>query len=293
MADALRSTDPGLVDHHLRIAEQASGLPIRRHCADGPIEELTRTEVSQPAILALSLALHEVARELWPGPAFVAGHSLGEYAAAVAAGSLHADDAMSLVVVRSRLMAAVQAQAPGAMAAIVGPCCEAVAAWCEDASPIGPVCIANFNSPKQTVVSGSREAVARVCALAEEHGARRAKTLPVGGAFHSPAMDGVRAALAAASAGVAWRRAAVPLAANAPGRLVREPEDVRAALIEQISAPVRWIDCVRALAAGGCTDAVELGPGRVLTGLMRTVEPGIRAVAADSRAKAHEAAAAS
>src|SRR4051794_13339559 len=109
MADGLRSTDPGLVAHHLRIAEQAWGLPIRRHCADDPIEELTRTEVSQPAILALSLALHEVARELWPGPAFVAGHSLGEYAAAVAAGSLHADDAMSLVVVRSRLMAAVQA----------------------------------------------------------------------------------------------------------------------------------------------------------------------------------------
>jgi [acyl-carrier-protein] S-malonyltransferase len=284
MADALRSTDPGLVDRHLRIAEQASGLPIARICAEGPIEELTRTEVSQPAILAVSLALYEVARELWPAPSFAAGHSLGEYAAAVAAGALGAEDAMSLVVARSRLMAAVQAQAPGAMAAIVGAPAQAVAAWCDDAALLAPVAIANFNAPTQTVVSGAREGVARVCALAGESGAR-AITLPVGGAFHSPAMDAVRAGLAEATAAVAWRDPAVPLATNAVGRLLSSAQDVRAALIEQVSAPVRWVDCVRALAAAGATDAVELGPGRVLTGLMRAIEPGIRAVAGDSRAK--------
>jgi [acyl-carrier-protein] S-malonyltransferase len=284
MLAALEATDPGLVERHLGLAEELSGLPLRRLCAGGPPEQLKRTEVSQPALLALSLALIELAREAGLRPAFVAGHSLGEYAAAVAAGALGAEDAMRLVVRRSRLMAALQAERPGAMAAVLGPPAETVAGWCEAASTdCGPVAVANLNAPTQTVVSGAQEGVDGVCALAGEAGAR-AVHLPVGGAFHSPQMEPVRDALAGAAAAIEWRPAAAPLAANARGALVSSAAGVRAALVAQVAAPVRWVECMRALRAAGCTRFLELGPGRVLGGLARAIVPDAEVAAAGSRA---------
>jgi [acyl-carrier-protein] S-malonyltransferase len=176
-------------------------------------------------------------------------------------------------------MAAVQERHPGAMAAVIGPSADAVAAWCARSGEVG---VANHNGPAQTVVSGTVGAVEELCAHARGAGARVLR-LPVGGAFHSPAMQPVRAALERSVAAMRWRAPEVPLAVNASGAILSSAEDVRAALVEQVAAPVRWVECVRALVAAGCTTFLELGPGRVLGGLVRAVAPEVEVYAADSR----------
>jgi [acyl-carrier-protein] S-malonyltransferase len=282
MGAGLRATDPGLYDCYLGRAEELSGLPLRRHL-DGPMEVLTRTEVAQPALFALELALYELAGEHGVRPRCVGGHSVGEYAAAVAAGCLSPDDGIRLVVERSRRMAAVQEAQRGAMAAILGPSADSVAAWCALARDAGAVAVANLNTPTQTVASGSARAVDEVCAMARGTGARAVR-LPVGGAFHTPYMRPVQAAVARAVTALAWRDAKVPMASNVSGAVISSAADVRAALVEQVTAPVRWVDCVRALVNAGCTTFLELGPGRVLANLVRAVDPTVEVHAADSRA---------
>jgi [acyl-carrier-protein] S-malonyltransferase len=283
MGAALDRTDGPLLDRYLELAEDTSRLPIRRLCREGSLEELTRTEVSQPALLAVSLALTDVAREAGLEPAFVAGHSLGEYSAAVAAGVLGAEDGMRLVARRGRLMADRQAERPGGMAAILGLGASATAELCRRVEPAaGTVTVANLNSDRQIVISGVTDAVAQVGALARDAGAR-VVDLPVGGAFHSPLMEPVREAMAAAAASVAWHDPVVPLVANVSGAVLTDGAAVRAALVEQIARPVRWADCVRTLVDAGCDQFVELGAG-ILTGLVRSVDRGVAARAADSRA---------
>jgi [acyl-carrier-protein] S-malonyltransferase len=284
MGAALRASDPSLFDRHLGLADDIAGLPVSRWCLEGPMDRLTRTEVSQPALYALALALTEVAREMGLEPDCVAGHSLGEYAAAVSAGALDAEDGMRLVVRRSRLMAAVQAQRPGAMAAVHGLDSDRLEALCRRAAAAGPVAVANLNTPRQTVVSGSPAGVDRLCELAAEAGGR-AVPLPVGGAFHSSAMAPVRTALHEETAAIAWRDPAVPLASNASGGLVTEAGAVRAALVAQVAEPVRWVECMAALTGAGCTTFLELGPGRVLAGLARSASRDLEAATADSRPK--------
>ena len=290
MGAALRATDPALFDRHLGLADDVAGLPVSRWCLEGPMDRLTRTEVSQPALFALALALTEAAREMGLEPDYVAGHSLGEYAAAVSSGALDAEDGMRLVVLRSRLMAAVQAQRPGAMAAVHGLDADQVEALCRRAVVAGPVAVANLNASRQTVVSGSPAAVYHVCRLAAA-AEGRAVPLPVGGAFHSPAMAPVRTALRQQTAAIAWRDPAVPLASNASGGLVTDAGGVHAALVAQVAEPVRWVECMDALVGAGCTTFLELGPGRVLTGLARARSRDLEAVAADSRRKLAEFAA--
>ena len=281
MGAALRTSDRAVFDHHFGLADDIAGLPVSRLALEGPADELTRTEVSQPALFAFSLALTEIARQEGIEPALVAGHSLGELTAAVAAGALGLEDGMRLVVERSRRMAAVQAAAPGAMAAVLGLDAERVHELCARA---GDVVVANLNAPGQIVVSGACDAVPSLCELVDEAGGRAVR-LPVGGAFHSPAMTPVRDALARAVAGLKWHPPRMPLAANAFGRLVRHPDEVRAALVTQVAAPVRWVDCMQALVSAGATEFLELGPGRVLTGLARTIRRELPVAAADSRPK--------
>ena len=278
MGAALRESDPELFDGYLGLAEEVAELPLRRLCLEGPLEELTRTEVSQPALVALSLALTELARRNGLTPAFVAGHSLGEYAAAVAAGCLGLEDGLRLVVRRSRLMAAVQAERPGAMSAVPSASTPPPSRRC---APMRASPSRTWTRASQTVVSGSATGIERLCELAAAAGARAVR-LPVGGAFHSPAMEPVRAAMAEAAAAVTWRPSEVPIAANASGALVTSATEVHAALVAQITAPVRWVACVRTLAAAGCTGTLELGPGRVLSGLVRAIDGGLETAAADS-----------
>ncbi len=282
MGVELRDERPELFERYFGLAEEASGRPVARLALEGPDEELTRTDVAQPALFALSLALAEVAGEVGLGADFVGGHSLGEYTAAVAAGALGLEEGMQLVARRGRLMAEVQSVTPGTMAAIIGLERRAVEELCAEA---GAVEVANLNSPQQIVVSGEVAGVERVIELAEEAGARQAMPLPVGAAFHSRMMEPVQSELADAMEGLVFRDPSVPIVSNASGELVRSGEDVRQALIDQIASAVQWVKCVETLRANGVDRFVELGPGRVLSGLVRRIDREAETVAADSEAK--------
>ncbi len=285
MGQELLDTRPELFDRYLHLADEASGLAVRRTTLEGPPEELTRTDVAQPALFAVSLAMHELAQEMGLRADFVAGHSLGEYTAAVAAGALPMEAGMRLVSQRGRLMNEIQNQRPGAMAAVIGLDLDRVEALCAEVVDSGDVAPANLNTPQQIVVSGEAAAVDRLVELAPGTGARRAVRLQVGAAFHSKMMEPVQAELAKAMEAIDWSDPQVPLASNASGGLVNTSEDVRRALIAQIASPVRWTDCVAVLAGQDCRTFLELGPGRVLGGLIRQIDPSLSVFAADSGAK--------
>jgi [acyl-carrier-protein] S-malonyltransferase len=286
MGSDLRESDPEVYERYLGQADEISGLSIRQLSLEGPQESLTETNVAQPALFALSLALNEAARDAGLQADFVAGHSLGEYTAAVASRALSFDEGMRLVALRGRLMAEAQAVRPGTMAAIIGLSAEQVTEVCERASDAGHVAPANFNTPTQIVVSGEEPGVVRAMELADEAGAEKVVRLQVGAAFHSVLMEPAQQRMGEEMEIVAWDDAEVPLASNAFGRLVESAGDVRDALYTQIASPVRWVDCVRALEQAGVTTFVELGPGRVLSGLVRQIL-GMEADAssADSRKK--------
>jgi [acyl-carrier-protein] S-malonyltransferase len=272
MGAELLEAEGDLLESYLAQAEAASGLPIRRYCLEGPQEALTRTDVAQPALFTVSLALTDAARSRGLRPGIIAGHSLGEYTAAVAAGALGVDDGMSLVSQRGRLMAAIQDEQPGAMAAIMGLEAGPLGELCGQASDgNGNVTLANLNSPSQIVVSGDDAAVDRLIEIASEAGAARTVKLQVGAAFHSEMMKPVQAKLAEQMAEIEWSDPSVPLISNASGKPVSDADGVREALIAQIASPVRWVDCVQTLVGAGCSEFLELGSGRVLSGLVRQI----------------------
>lgn len=266
----------------------ASGLPIRRYCEEGPLDVLTQTEVAQPALFALCSALTEHARGKGIDPTMVAGHSLGEYTSAVACGCLSAEDGMRLVCERGRLMAEFQAERPGSMAAVLGLPADRLQALCDEASGEGIVVIANLNSPTQLVVSGDQSAVEHLLSLVQGMAGAKAIRLQTGAAFHSPLMKPVQERLAGVMDGLAWNDAAIPLVANASAEVLTKAAEIRQALIAQIGSPVRWSECVATLSRSGCTTFIELGPGRVLSGLIRQIEPEARTFAADSGTKLEE-----
>jgi [acyl-carrier-protein] S-malonyltransferase len=292
MGAELREERPDLFDRYLGMAEEVSGLPIRELCLEGPIEELTRTDVAQPALYSLSLAVAEAAAEAGLRPDFVAGHSLGEYTAAVAAGAMGAEDGIRVVSERGRLMAGIQSERPGAMAAIIGPSTEEVERLCQQASEAGVVTVANLNAPTQTVASGEEAGVMRLIELAQEAGAKRALRLQVGAAFHSELMVPVHERLRGTIEQVSFSDARVPLVSVASGEVVRGADEIREALLTQIISPVRWVEVVQKLVQSGCGSFLEVGPGRVLIGLIRQIEPEVEMAAADSVQKLDEFAAA-
>lgn len=256
--------------------DEALGLSLSRLMAEGPEAELQLTHNTQPAILAHSVAVLTVVADRLGPVAVAAGHSLGEYSAYVAAGALDAADAVRLVRRRGELMLEAGAARPGAMAAVLGLGTLEVEAACAAATAAGQgvVVAANQNAPDQTVISGVPAAVARAGELCQAAGARRVMPLKVSGAFHSPlmepAVDGLRHALDA----VAFADPQFPVAANATARLVTRAQDAVDQLTAQLTAPVRWVECVRA-AASFAPDAtfIEVGPGSVLSGLLRRILP--------------------
>ena len=284
-ADLLEAR-PDLFDRYFDLADEASGLPIRRYALEGPIESLTRTDVAQPALFSLSLALAEAAGELGIEPDFVAGHSLGEYTAAAASGAVSLEDGMRLVALRGKLMNEAQTETPGTMAAVIGLESDRLAELCSQASEAGVVAPANLNTPAQIVVSGEVAGVERLMELAKEAGAEKVVPLQVGAAFHSELMKPTQAKMAEAMEGVAWSDPSVPMASNASGGLVTTADEVRQALVAQIASPVRWVDCAHALSDAGADRYLELGPGRVLGGLTRqTLGMETDAASADSPEK--------
>jgi [acyl-carrier-protein] S-malonyltransferase len=273
---------PSLFERYVVEAERVSGLPLTRFCLEGPLEELTRTDVAQPAIFAVSLALAEHAAGLGIRPRIVAGHSLGEYTAAVAAGTLSFAQGLELVCLRGRLMASIQATRPGAMAAIIGLGRDDVERLCAAVGEYGVAVVANENTPLQTVVSGEVRAIERILELAAGAGAEQTARLNAGAAFHSPLMEPVQQELARALADAEVRAPRMPLVGNASGRALTTTDELLDELRRQTVSPVRWVDSVRTMLASGVRTFLELGPGRVLTGLVRQIDPTVDAVAADS-----------
>jgi [acyl-carrier-protein] S-malonyltransferase len=256
-------------------ADAALGEPLSRLCFDGPEEQLKLTANTQPAILTVSLAAFAVLAARGVGFAGVAGHSLGEYSAVGAAGGLGVEDLVRTVRRRGQLMQEAVPVGAGAMSAVLGPDREAVEAACREASILGEVVVpANFNAPEQTVIAGHAGAVARAGALLAAQGAKRVIPLPVSAPFHSPLMVPAREGLEPVLKALDFKPLAGPLYNNVDATPVREAAAVRDGLVRQVDAPVRWVELVGRMAAAGFDTFVEIGPGSVLSGLIRRIARG-------------------
>jgi [acyl-carrier-protein] S-malonyltransferase len=274
-------------------ADAALGEPITRLAWDGPEDDLNRTENAQPALLAASIAYLEAVRDRWaelgvdvPAPAFAAGHSMGQYSALVAAGALDLGDAVRLVRTRGERMHASAAGREGRMAAIIGLDDARLPELVERASALGVFGVANRNSPGQVVVSGERPAVEASLAIAKELGARRAIELPVSVAAHSPLMAEAAEAMRDVLAGIAFHDPVPPLLANADARPITTAEGCREELVNHLTTGVDWVGAIEAMQAAGVTTFIEVGPGRVLTGLIKRIAPDALALALDDPAAA-------
>ena len=259
-------------------ADKALGVSISRICFEGTEEELKLTANTQPAILTCSVAVQCVLAEKGVFADFVAGHSLGEYSALVAAGTVKFGDAVQLVRKRGAYMQEAVPAGVGAMAAIMGLSHAVVADVCKRAAE-GEVCsAANLNSPDQTVISGHAGAVKRAVELASQAGAKRAVILPVSAALHSSLMTPAQEKLEKDLRSTAFSKLRVPLVTNVDADTIESGEEAREALIRQVTMPVRWEESIRLLIDEGVNTFVEVGPGRVLTGLLRQIERSVSAL---------------
>jgi [acyl-carrier-protein] S-malonyltransferase len=256
-------------------ADEALGVSLSRLIFDGPEEDLKLTENTQPAILTVSVAAARVLAQHGVRPAFAAGHSLGEWSAHVAAGTLPLADAVRAVKARGQAMQLAVPAGQGAMAAILALGADQVAEACgEAARETGlVVAAANLNSPTQTVISGALAAVERAAALAKQKGARRAVMLPVSAPFHCALMQPAQEEVARLLASLTLTDPSVPVAANITGQFVNSADAARDALVRQVTGAVRWVDCVQSLVAAGPTHFIEVGPGKVLCGLLKQIDP--------------------
>lgn len=255
-------------------ADDACGFALSRLCFEGPDAELKLTENTQPAILTVSVAALRVLAENGIEPGLAAGHSLGEWSAHVAAGTLSFADAVRAVKARGRAMQQAVPAGQGGMAAVLALSAEEVAAACAEAeAETGlTVAAANLNSPGQTVISGALAAVERAAALAKARGARRAVMLPVSAPFHCTLMQPAQEEVARVLGTLRMAEPRIPVAANVTGGLVTTAAGARDALIRQVTGAVRWMACVQSLVEAGATTFVEVGPGKVLCGLLRQID---------------------
>jgi [acyl-carrier-protein] S-malonyltransferase len=253
-------------------ADDALGYKLSQLCFEGPEEQLRLTEVTQPAILTTSVAAWRVLHEKGLTPAFVAGHSLGEYSAHVAAGTLNFADAVRTVRQRGKYMQEAVPVGVGAMAAILGMELEKVSAVCADAAQVEVCEPANINSSEQIVISGNTAAVERATKLASERGAKRAIMLPVSAPFHCSLMKPAQERLAAELAALPFRKPGLGVACNVDAALVEDAGRSRDALVRQVTGSVKWAQSMHLLIAKGMERFVEVGPGKVLCGLMRQID---------------------
>ena len=267
-------------------ADEALGFALSRLCFEGPEEDLRQTENTQPAILTMSVAAWRVLASQGVEPALAAGHSLGEWSAHVAAGTLSFADAVRAVKARGRAMQLAVPAGQGAMAAVLSLDAALVAEACAEAeAETGlTVAAANLNSPIQTVISGALAAVERASALAKAKGARRAVMLPVSAPFHCALMQPAQEEVARVLEGIKLSDPRIPVAANVTGGLVSTAAAARDALIRQVTGTVRWVDCAQALVSAGATVFIEVGPGKVLSNLMGQIDPAQKALNVDDAA---------
>jgi [acyl-carrier-protein] S-malonyltransferase len=253
-------------------ADAALGYKLSQLCFEGPEDQLRLTEITQPAILTVSVAALRVLETRVPRPAFVAGHSLGEYSAHVAAGTFAFADAVRAVRYRGKYMQEAVPVGVGAMAAILGMELDKVAAICHDAAQ-GEVCApANINSPEQIVISGNTAAVERAAKLADERGAKRAKLLPVSAPFHCSLMKPAQDRLEADLDALKLQKPVYPVVCNVDAAFVTDDLRARDTLVRQVTGSVKWEQCMRLLIAQSIETFIEVGPGKVLCGLMRQID---------------------
>lgn len=252
-------------------ADEALGRSISRLCFEGTEEELKLTENTQPALLTTESALGAVLRSLGARPDYVAGHSLGEYSALVAASALNLEDAVVLVRKRGRYMQDAAAVGVGAMAAVLGLSADRVADVCREVSADEVVEPANLNGAGQVVIAGHKNAVERASELARARGARKVVLLPVSAPFHCSLMEPAARALAEDLERVEFKDLSIPLLSNVDARPITRGEDAREALVRQVASPVRWEETIENMASLGVDRFVEVGPGRVLSGLVRKI----------------------
>jgi len=257
-------------------ASEGAGVDLWDISQNGPEERLGSTENTQPALLAASVAVWRVwVKQGGPMPAFLSGHSLGEYSALVAAGALSLKDAAGLVAERGRLMQAAVPPGVGAMAAILGGDDAQIAQVCEEMAQGQVVAPANYNSPGQLVIAGHAEAVDRVIARLAELGVKKAVKLAVSVPSHCMLMREAADRLGERMAAIDWQMPSIPVVQNADAKVHASIEDIRGALMRQLYLPVRWTECVQALAAEGIVQTLECGPGKVLTGLIKRIDKSI------------------
>jgi len=257
-------------------ADGALGFSLTRLCLEGPAEALQLTENTQPALLTVSIAAFRVLESQGLKPDFVAGHSLGEYSALVAAGSLDFADAVRLVRKRGRYMQEAVPPGVGAMAALLKLPADKLSGILEEAAQGEVVSAANLNSPDQIVIAGHAGAVGRAVELAKAAGAKRAVLLPVSAPFHCALMGPAQKRLAADLNATEFRDLTVPLVNNWQAQIIRTGAEARGGLFEQVPNPVRWSDSIARLAAEGVTRFIEVGAGAVLTGLLRNINPELK-----------------
>ncbi len=253
-------------------ADEALGYKLSEICREGPEDKLRLTEITQPAILTVSVAAYRVLEEKGITPAIVAGHSLGEYSAHVAAGTLDFADAVRAVRNRGRYMQEAVPVGEGAMAAVLGMKVGDLQKVCQEASQQGVCQPANINSPEQTVISGSKTAVEHAAELAKQRGAKRAVMLPVSAPFHCALMQPAQDRLAADLNALTFHGMDIPLVTNVEAAVIQDPQQARQALIRQVTGAVQWESSMRVLIARGVQTFVEVGPGKVLCGLMRQID---------------------
>ena len=261
-------------------ADEALGFPLSKLIFEGPKEDLQLTENTQPAILTVSVAVARVLAEHGIAPALAAGHSLGEWSAHVAAGTFSFADAVRSVKARGRAMQLAVPAGQGAMAAILSLDAAQVAEACAEAAAETSLTVqaANLNSPGQTVISGATAAVEKASELAKAKGARRAVMLPVSAPFHCALMQPAQEEIARVLAGVHLSDPRIPVAANVTGGMVTTTDAARDALVRQVTGAVRWVDCMNSLKQAGADLFIEVGPGKVLCGLLKQIDPALKSL---------------
>lgn len=257
-------------------ASTVLGYDVAELCFTGPAERLNRTEFTQPALLVSSVAALKLFEPAGVKPVAVAGHSLGEYSALVAAGGVSFRDAVGLVQKRGRYMSEAVAVGTGLVAALLGMTTEAVKEVCRRASSAGVVAAANFNSPGQVVIAGEKAAVERAIELAKTQGCKKAIPLPVSVPVHTPLMQPAADRLAKDLAVVRWSDLSTPLVNNAEAKAISRADDIRPSLVRQLPSSVLWEETVHTMNKMGVTTFVEIGPGTVLTGLIKRILPGAK-----------------
>lgn len=274
-------TDAGSRER-MAAADRILGIPLSRICFEGPEDLLRQTRNTQPAIFLHSMVVAGLLTHLRPD--MVAGHSLGEYSALVVAGAISFEDGLRLVRLRGELMQKAGEEQRGTMAAVVGLSADITEVVCRDASTAGVVQPANFNSPGQIVISGSVDGVRRAMDLARQRGAKMVKELVVSGAFHSPLMESARDGLKTALDTMHIQDARIPVYANVTAEPVHHAADIKDLLYQQLTSPVRWEQTVRHMVRDGASAFHEIGPGKVLQGLIKRTESGVTIAGFDKAA---------